>query len=396
MNPSKFFSSKLFIALLFTLITIGITAQSFLKKNKTFDSSGLTYTHYNNYIIFKQSYFHLCENKDLYQLFPAEHWDLYKYSPSFAVLMAPMALLPDVLGLFSWNLLNVLVLFFALWKFPAATLKSRLLMLALVLIELITSTQNSQSNALIAGLLLFAFYFLEKNKLLPATLLIVLTVYIKLFGIVAFALFLLYPNKLKAALYTLFWSILILLLPLAFVSTPQLIFLYKSWFTLLQNDHGISTGLSVAGWLSTWFGLEVKSLVVVVGVVLFCLPFYNKNYFSDLRFRILFLASILIWVIIFNHRAESATFIIAISGVAIWYFAQKPNPVNSTLLVLVILFSILSPTDLFPKLIREKYVVPFVLKAVPCIAIWIKITYDLILYQKQPSENTVFATTSEK
>lgn len=385
MSIAKIVSNKYFIVFLFTLITLVITTQSFLKHSKTFDNSGLSYTHYNNYIIFKQSFFHLKDNKDLYQLFPAEHWDLYKYSPSFAVLMAPMALLPDSIGLLTWNLVNVLIMVFALWKFPSVTDRKRLMMLALVMIELITSTQNSQSNALIAGLLIFAFYFLEKNKLLPATLFIVLTVYIKLFGLVAFALFLLYPNKWKAALYSLLWSVALFLLPLLFVSGSQLTFLYKSWFNLLQNDHGISTGLSVAGWLSSWFGLEVKNLVVLIGVILFCLPFYKRQLFSELGFRILYLSSILIWVIIFNHRAESATFIIAIAGVAIWYFTQESNKLNTILLLLAILFSILSPTDLFPKYIRENYVVPYVLKAVPCIAIWIKISYDLMFYRKQIS-----------
>jgi hypothetical protein len=385
MLTSKTLKNPIYLAVFLGLISLGITVQNFLKHQKTFDDSGLKYQHYNNYVIFKQSFFHLIEQKDLYQLYPAEHWDLYKYSPSFAVLMAPMSLLPDSLGLFIWNSLNVLVLFFALWKLPKQNDKTRLYMLGFILLELITSTQNSQSNALIAGLLIFALIFLERNQILLAALFIVLTVFIKLFGLVALALFLLYPNKLKSALYTLGWTLLIAILPLAFISIDQLFFLYKSWLHLLQTDHGISTGISVAGWLSTWFGVEAKTGVVLLGVILFCLPLLNYKAFKEWDFKLLFLSSILIWVIIFNHRAESATYVIAVSGVALWFFTQKRNPANVVLVLLAFVFTVLSPTDLFPKYIRVNYVVPYVLKAVPCIFIWAKIIFELLLLKPTTS-----------
>jgi hypothetical protein len=380
MNLPAFIRHNNFLVALLVLITIGISAQSFLKKRKTFDDSGITHTHYNNYVIFKQSYFHLQDNKDLYILYPQEHWDLYKYSPGFAVLMAPLALMPDALGLFVWNALNVLVLFFALLQLKPFKQNAHLLMLGVILIELITSTQNSQSNGLIAGLLIFAFVFLEKKQPLIAALFVVLTVFIKLFGLVAFALFLFYPSKLKSILYLLFWTFVFAALPLLFISPEQLVFLYKSWLNLLKEDHGISTGLSVAGWLSTWFGIQAKTEVVVAGVLLFCLPMLRFSNYSAYHFRLFYLCSVLIWVIIFNHRAESATFVIAVSGIAIWFFSQKQTPLNFVLLLLTLLFTVLSPTDLFPKYIRETYVVPYVLKAIPCILIWLKISFDLLFF----------------
>lgn len=273
--------------------------------------------HYNNYIIFKQSFFHLIEQKDLYQLYLTEQWDLFKYSPTFSLLMAPMALLHDVLGLFIWNLLNALVLFFAIWKLPNQLANTRLKMLGFIVIEMITSLQNAQSNALIAGLIILAFIQLEKKQTALAALFIVLTFFIKIFGVVALALFIFYPNKWKAALYTIGWMLLLAILPLIVVSPSQLIFLYKSWVNMLQNDNSVSLGFSVAGWLYTWFGIAPSKLIVLAGAAIFCLPFLKYKFFGELKFRLFFLASILIWVIIFNHRAESATFVIAVSGIAI-------------------------------------------------------------------------------
>jgi len=128
--------------------------------------------------------------------------------------------------------------------------------------------------------------------------------------------------------------------------------------------------------------------------VLFCVPFFKYRYYQELRYKLLYLASILIWVVIFNHKAESPTYIIAATGVAIWFFSQEQKMENTVLLVLVFIFTILSPTDFFPRFLRDAYVGPYVLKAVPCILIWAKITYDLITYKNDDNieQNLIFNT----
>lgn len=375
-----------FILGLSILIVAIITGQAILLGPKTFDSSEIAYTYYNNYVIFKQSFFHLIENKDLYQLFPTEHWDLYKYSPAFSLLMAPVAFLPDALGLLAWNLLNLLILFFALLKLPVQPVKTRLFMCGFVFIELITSIQNSQSNGLMAGLIIFAFVFLERKQIALASLLIVLSMFIKIFGVAALALFMFYPNKHKAFFYTVGWILLLAILPLIVVSWSQLSFLYQSWFELLRNDQSASIGLSVAGLIYGWFGLDFKNLVLLIGALLFCLPFLKYKYFKELKFRLFFLSAILIWVVIFNYKAESPTFVIAVSGIAIWFFSQGIKTENLILLILAFILTVLSATDLFPRSIRESYVMPYGLKALPCILIWVKIIVDLIFYKPMNSE----------
>ena len=383
MSKLQFFKKPIVIlGVICFLAVLIVTLQGALHGTKTYEEGGIEYTKYNNYVIFKQSYFHLIENKDLYQLYPQEHWDLYKYSPTFSLFMGLLAYLPDFLGLLIWNLLNAFVLFFSLWKLPFSSDKKRIWAFLFLVIELVTSLQNAQSNGLMAGLIILAFIYLEKKNIALATLCIVATIFIKLFGIVAFALFLFYPNKLKSALYTLGWILLLAVLPLILISPEQLTFLYKSWGNLLQNDHSISIGFSVSGWLFTWFGLNLKTVSLVVGTFLFCVPFIHYKYFNEVRFKLLYLASILLWIVIFNHKAESPTFVIAVTGVAIWFFTQEFNKLNFSFLILALLFTVLAATDLFPKFIRDDYFIPYVVKAVPCIFIWGKITWELIFYSK--------------
>ena len=364
------------VGLFLVAIVTLVTAQAILLGPKVYEGT-MEYTHYNNFKMFVQSFFHLVDHKDLYQNYPAEYWDLFKYSPSFAVLMAPLAVLPVSIGLFIWNALNVLVLFFALWKLPLRSNATRLLVIAFILIELITSLQNTQSNGLIAGLVVMAFVCLEKKKIALASLFVVLTVFIKLFGIVAFALFLFYPGKAKAFAMSVGWFVLLAILPLLVVSWDHLLAQYQSWFHLLSHDFDASLGLSVAGWLQSWFHLEVpKNVITIVGAVLFLVPLARIHCYRDQTFKMLALASVLLWVVIFNHKAESPTFVIAVTGVAIWYFSQDRTRFNTVLLLLVLVFTILSPTDLFPRALREAYVNPYVLKVVPCILVWFKLWYD--------------------
>jgi hypothetical protein len=371
------------ILVIYLLLAVFASLQSYLGDLKPMVYGNNLYTQYNNYVIFKYSFFHLIDLKDLYCAHPAECGDLYKYSPAFALLFAPFAILPDLVGLSIFNILNALILFVAIKSLPGFDDKRKAFMMWFVLIEMMTSMQNSQTNALIAGLLLLAFTFLEKDKIALATLFIVLTVYIKLFGIVAFSLFLIYPKKTKFIMYTVLWTAILAVIPIIVVPFNQLIFLYKSWGNLLANDHSASIGFSVMGWFNTWFGLNFnKTIVTLIGAVLFMVPFIRFKQYTNYSFRLAILASILIWIIIFNHRAESPTFIIAMAGIALWLFGKELNLVNKIIIISALIFTSFTTTDLFPSFIRHQYLYPYVVKAVPSILIWFWIIYELTFSNK--------------
>lgn len=151
---------------------------------------------------------------------------------------------------------------------------------------------------------------------------------------------------------------------------------------MLQADHAGSIGMSVAGWVESWFGFTPnKTAITLGGVVVFCLTYLNQKAWKVQGFKLLMLASALLWVVIFNHKAESPTFIIAVAGVAIWYFNQPKSTLNTILLALVFVFTCLSPTDLFPPDIRNSFVTPYQLKVLPCILVWLKIVYDQLTYK---------------
>ncbi len=380
-------TKRIFIIILYVLLAVGASVQSLTLGTKTYGENGKEYNRYNNYTIFEKSFDHLKNNQDLYTLYPDEHWDLYKYTPTFSVFFGFFNNLPDWIGLTLWNLLNALIIIVAVYYLPHLNLKEKGFVLLILSIELMTSMQNAQSNGLMAGFLVLSFGLLENKKYFFASLFIVFSIFIKLFGIVGFVLFLFYPKKWKLILYSFILSAILFVIPLIFVNFNQYLTLLQSYFHLLTNDHSSSYGYSVMGWLNTWFGLEInKNIVVLIGIIVFLIPLIKFREYKDFMFRYLTLTSILIWVVIFNHKAESPTFIIAMTGVALWFIKSKKDYFNITLFVLALILTSLSPTDLFPKILRDHYVIPYTLKAFPCILIWLKIIYDMIVLNKDKAK----------
>lgn len=380
----KILSDKRYLVIIYMVCALAVSIQSLTSRTKSYDNSGIEYKTYNNYIIFEQSFHHLKNNQDLYVSYPQEHWDLYKYTPSFSVFFGFFSMFPDWLGLILWNLLNAIIVLVAIYSLPKLDNYKKGLILALILLELIGSIQNLQSNALIAGLIILSFGLLEKNKPFFATLCIVFAAFIKLFGIVGFAIFLLYPKKARSVLYAAFWTTVLFLAPLLFIGYEQYIKLFRSYLNLLIKDHDVSYGYSVMGWLHSWLSVDInKNMIVAIGAIVFLLPFYKIKMYKEITFKYLILSSILIWVVIFNHKAEPATFIIAMTGVTLWFIQSEKNLVNIILFLSVFILTTISPTDIFPKYIRDEFIRPYRLKAFPCILVWLKVIYDLIILEKK-------------
>lgn len=370
---------RTFLVALYALFALFASIQSLVLEPKPNPENGIIYSNYNNYVIFERSFHHLKNQQDLYCLYPEEHWDLFKYTPTFAVFFGFFASLPDWAGLSLWNLLNALILLSAVYYLPRLNQTQKGWVLLIVLLELMGSLMNEQSNALVAGLLVFSFGLLENKKYLVASLCIVLSVFIKLFGVVGFALFLFYPQKWKLALYSLGWTLLLLLVPFIFIDYGQYASLAVSYGNLLANDPLLSDGFSVMGWLHSWFSLDISNLIVVLtGAGLFLLPLVRIRAYKDFAFRYLTLASVLLWIVIFNHKAESPTYVIALTGVALWFVKAGKNAWNIVLFAGAVLLSSLSYTDIVPGWIRREVVQPYALKVFPCILVWMKITYDMM------------------
>jgi len=328
----------------------------------------------------------------MYAEYPNEHWDVFLYNPSFAVLFAPFGILPRPVGMTVWIAFSAFLFFIAIRKLPVKD-SSKVFIYYFTIIELVTALERCQTNPIIATLIIFAFISVEKEEFFKASLFTNLGFFIKGYGAISGVFYFLKKPKFRTFLYLAFWFIIIFALPLIYYSPKGLIGLYQQWTDSLLNkfDKNSLTGdVSIMGILVRLFKVPITvQSIETSGIVIF---FLTMVYLALLRnyeqAKWFVLAYVLIWVIIFNHAAESSTYVIAICGVAIWYISSPKGYLEKSLLVLTFILSVLSPTDIFPDYLKEKFVKPYALKALGPSLIWIYIQISFFMPKKQLSNES--------
>jgi hypothetical protein len=350
---------------------------------------------HNNYFVYKYNFINVIHQHTIFGSQPEHFSDLNHYGPVFAILMAPFALLPDGLGVILWVLFNAWVLYIAIKLLPLK--KDHYLIILLICAhELMTSSSNVEINPLIGGLIILSFVFIRDKKDFWAALMIVLGTFIKLYGIAGLAFFFLSKDKLKFIGSMVFWSVILFVLPMAISSPLYILQTYHDWYgdLVAKNLNNIGPSLqdiSAMGLIRHIFNYpQLSNLTVLIpGILLFAVWYIRVKYYHVLSYQFLLLASTLIFVIIFSSSSESPTYIIAFTGVAIW-FMNLDRPVTSLemfLFVFALIITSLSPSDLFPRYIKMHYVVPYKLKALPCVLIWLKIIYETVTRKFENSKN---------
>lgn len=331
----------------------------------------LGYGHYNNYLIFKDSFQHFLQGLNLYANYPPV--DLFKYSPTFAVLMSPFAFLPDWLGLTLWNLLNAMLFFYAVKILPVAH-KLKVFVLVFSFVELLTSIQNSQSNGLLAALMLLSFTYFESQKTIQTALSLSLAFFIKLFGAATGLCFMFYRKKFSFLVYAVLIAALLFVFPFIIGGKQYVTNQYTQWLSLLGTDQSHQLNFSFQTMLEAMLNTTLNSTsFLIFGVAFLLLPLSNTKQFNNPDYRLLYLCSVLLWTVIFNHKAESPTFVIAVAGLAILFAHQYARRNWLLIMAAAFLLTSLSSTDLFPKFIREEFLKPYRLKALASVCLWLYI-----------------------
>ncbi len=371
MKPIRL-NSFVFIAYVLAVFFI-IIRNYFSPWGDVFNNGG-NYSYYNNYLIFRQSFGHLLASVNLYIPYPAEYFDLYKYPPFFALLMAPFYVVPVWLGYSIWTGLNLFLPLIGLRNLGLLNSSKGLIISLLILSESITAALNSQSNGIVIGLLLLSFSLVIQGRTLNAVILIWLSAFIKIFGGLFFVIFLCFPKQIsKAFIYSIVVGLFFVFIPAVFGGFDALFQHYADWRNLLKNDFSFHVKYSVMGWLKAWFGFNIsKNLILIIGLILQMTPLLIQwKYRTKVSFYWPYLISIMIWMVVFNHMAESATYVIAIVPIAMWYAFQDRLTIFEWVVgVAIILFTILGPTDLYPAPWRRLIVETYQLKAFPCIMFW--------------------------
>ena len=340
----------------------------------------------NNFLIFRGVFTHLIEQLPLYIEYPSEYFDQNYYGPIFSVLIAPFALIPPKLGIIFWHIALSIFMFFAVKDLPLSRIK-KVIIYWLISHELLTALFMSQFNIAIAAIIILSFTCIEKEKDFWAAFLIILGTFVKLYGIVGLAFFFFSKHKVKFIISLAFWALILFVLPMFFTSPQYIIGQYSDWFTALtsKNDSNMFAthqNISFLGIVRKISHCTQYSDLYLIfpGLLLFSLAYLRVNQFKYLSYRLTILASVLIFTVIFSTSSESSGYIIAFSGVAIWYFSipNEPKKLDLILLIFAFILTSMSPSDLFPLYLRKEFVQPYALKALPCVLIWFRLVSQMV------------------
>jgi len=384
-----FFTNKKYAIAVWLLLAVVSSLKQFFSGNPD---------KYNNYLIYKNVFYHLIDKVSLYKEYPDLYFDHNHYGPIFGLLIAPFAVLPDWLGMTLWSVFNTLVLIWAITQLPLK-LPNTTILLWICAHEFLTTILSFQFNPIMTAIIILSFVYTDKKKDFWSAFLIVFGLYVKLYGIVGLAFFFFSKDKLKFIGSLFFWAIVLFVAPMLVSSPEYIVQTYIEWFDRLVVKNNENATLVSMQDISI-MGMSRRILndnsisnlpFLLFGIVLFALPYLRINMYKDLKFKLLLLSSVLIFTVIFSSGSESPTYIIAFVGVGIWFLLQtKPySKIVIFLFVLALILTSLSPSDLIPRFIREDYIRPYSLKALPCILIWFVIIYQMMTLKKTTTPNSV-------
>jgi hypothetical protein len=347
----------------------------------------------NNYLIFKQVFWHVIHQLPLFVHYPAEYFDLNHYGPVFSLVIAPFAVLPTWIGMLLWLVALTLLLFFTVRR-NVFTEYQQIFIYWFCAHELLNGVQMQQFNIAIAAIILISYCCIEKEKDFWAAFAIMLGTFVKLYGIVGLAFFFFSRHKGKFVLSLLFWAVIMFVAPMIISSPEYIIGQYHDWYVELvqknsDNMFSQGTNISLLGLVRKISGCATYSdlWLIIPGMIAFALPYLRFNQYLNQAFRQTILASTLMFVVLFSTGSENSGYITPVIGVVIWYTAApwERSKWDIALMVYVFFFCTMAHSDLMPRFIRDEWMRPYGLKALPVVIVWFKLCYEICTkdYRKQ-------------
>lgn len=347
---------------------------------------------HNNFLIFRHVYWHTIDQLPLYTAYPHEYSDFNHYGPLFSLIIAPFAIPPTPLGLVLWTTALSLGLYLAIRKLPLAQ-SGQIFILWFCAHELLTALFMQQFNVAIAAIIVASFCFIEREQEGRAALLIVVGTFVKLYGIVGLAFFFFSRHKARFVGWLIFWSLVCFVAPMLISSPDYIVSQYVAWAEKLggknlANQFSLMQNISLLGMIRKTTGIATYSdlLVIIPGLLLFGLPYLRVSQYRNVGFRLALLSSVLLFVVLFSTGSESSTYIIPFVGIALWYVSAPwtRSRLDTGLMIFAFVLSSMSPSDLFPAYLRNTYVIPYALKALPCTLIWLRLIGEMLCRNYTP------------
>ncbi|MEQ1694176.1 MAG: hypothetical protein ABMA00_23015, partial [Gemmatimonas sp.] len=171
----------------------------------------------------------------------------------------------------------------------------------------------------------------------------------------------------------------LLALPLLVTSPDILLQQYRSWLAIGVRDHLYVKQAWIGGIVETFRDEAIPHApiqAVGIGWILF-LSWHAARVWDDALVRRLFLASLLGFATLFNHKGESPTYVIAFAGLGIWWSVLPRARWRDAVLLIAFVIGSLGGADTVPRAWRSAYHQGWQLKALVTLIAWLAMQRDL-------------------
>ena len=167
------------------------------------------------------------------------------------------------------------------------------------------------------------------------------------------------------------------MLPLLVTPVQTLLAQYQWWLDVESVD-AHQRWFSVMALIQSWTSAGVPNWPVqAMGVAALLAPLaYRRDRWEDPHFRLLYLCSVMIFVALFNHQAERASYVIAFTGAAIW-FVCEPRARWRTALFAVAMITMPIMSTMVPGAWLKQPTVVLYRLAGPMLLVWIALQVEL-------------------
>jgi hypothetical protein len=168
-------------------------------------------------------------------------------------------------------------------------------------------------------------------------------------------------------------------LPLVVTPPSTLLAQYASWRAIETTD-ALERGFSVMYHVQLLLQRNLPNWPFqLLGVATLLAPvLVRRARWGEWTFRRFYLCSVLAFCVLFNHQAESPTFVIGSAGAALWFASlERPTRWEWTVFASFLVGTVLASSDAMPDWFQRNLFDPYRFKTVPLLVAWLEMQRQL-------------------
>src|SRR5205823_8139615 len=176
---------------------------------------------------------------------------------------------------------------------------------------------------------------------------------IKIFPAAAIVFALPRSNRVRAIAITIVCTAVLLALPLFVIPPGALAAQYQSWGSLERTEAALAGLSAMALFRDAGINWPEWPLQLAGCAIVLATPWLRRRDWNDRNLRLQFLGFVLVFCVVFNHRAERQSAVIALTGAIIWYLASPRSAWRTLLFAIVYVLVAVTGSAVVPDVIKQ-------------------------------------------